>query len=200
MVQEVTPRTRASRAQAPSPTEVYLSENEDKQSTTHERAIGGDGEAQNFTHTTANLVVLYFPTPWGWESREVPSTNMRMCINAGARINCGDCGGSCSPDPRNPQYNNCPGREKFMARQCPVCGRLIYDFGGRSVNADLLSDTNALRLEETSGEVLIEDDAYTLATPAARTKAELDRHIFAYHPSEATSLGITDPQPPARNG
>ena len=70
----------------------------------------------------------------------------------------------------NPQYNNCEGRDKFATRQCQICGRLVYDFGARSVNADLLTEVNEGRMQDSDG-TLIEDDSYVLATPAARTKA-----------------------------
>lgn len=189
MVIERAPRTRAVRAQEPSAEEIYLQDHENQAETTRTRGVGADGEAQMFTHTTAKLVVMYFPTSWGWESREVPSTNMRMVRDAGARTTCGDCHESCSPDPMNPQYNNCPGREKFATRQCPECGRLVYDFGARSVNADLLDRNNAERLADADG-TLIEDDAYKLGTPAARTKVLLDRHMARYHETAAQALGL----------
>ena len=199
---QIRPRSKAARARRPSPTEQFLIEKENRVEETHERAIGTDGEVQNFTHTGAALVVLYFPTSWGWESREVPSTNVRMCLGAGARIDCGDCHDNCSPDPMNPQYNNCEGRDKFATRQCQICGRLVYDFGARSVNADLLTEVNEGRMQDSDG-TLIEDNSYVLATPAARTKSNLDQHILAYHPSDAASLGLGIPDPrlvnPARS-
>lgn len=191
--QQPTAPSTASRARRPSATDLFLDEHENKVETLQERAVGSDGEGQRFTHTTAALVVIYFPTPWGWESREVPSTNLRLCLSAGARYNCGDCDGDCSPDPRNPSYNNCPGRDKFATRQCAECGRLIYDFGARSVNAELLSDLNAARAADADG-TLIDDGAYTLASPAARTKAALDDHIAGYHPLLARTLGLREPQ------
>lgn len=183
------PRSRARRAEAPSEEEIYMQEHENVVERVVTRGVGSDGEAQQFTHTTAALTVMYFPTAWGWESREVPSTNMRMVRDAGARVRCGDCNTDCSPDPMNPQYNNCPGRDKFATRQCPECGRLVYDFGARSVNADLLSPNNELRMADAEG-TLIEDGAYTLSTPAARTKVLLDKHIQRYHENAAHALGL----------
>lgn len=181
-------KTNAQQAQVLSEDEVYLQEHEDKESTIKSRGIGTSGEVQNFTHTTADLVVLYFPTPWGWESREIPSTNMRMCVRAGARVRCGDCGRNCSPDPRNPQYNNCAGREKFATRQCPECNRLVYDFGARSVNQDLLQPVNEIRDVDSAD---IADDAYKASTPASRTKVLLDNHMRRYHLDAAQALGLT---------
>ena len=182
--------SRASKAQLPSKEEIYLQDNENQVTTTRETAVGSEGEAQNFTHVTAKLVVMYFPTAWGWESREVPSTNMRMVRDAGARVDCGDCHDDCSPDPMNPQYNNCAGRPKFATRQCPECGRLIYDFGARSVNADLLQPLNEDRMADAEG-TLIDDGAYKAATPALRTKVLLDNHMRRYHETAAAALGLT---------
>ena len=154
-------------------------------------ATGTGGEAQLFTHVGAKLVVLYFPTTWGWEAREVPSTNIRMCIANGARYDCGDCGGDCSPDPMNPQFNNCSGRPKFATRQCPVCGKLIYDFGARHVNAELVAteEINPSRAADAEG-TLIDDGSSEVSTPATRTKADLDQHIIAYHRTEGQIRGL----------
>ncbi len=190
MVAERTPKTRAVRARRPSPTEQFLEEHENVVERFNEHGIGNSGESQNFTHVTAKLVVLYFPTPWGWESREVPSTNIRMCITeGGARYNCGDCGGDCSPDPMNPQYNNCPGRPKFATMQCPRCGKLNYDFDSRSVNADLLADHNPARTADAE-DTLIEDPALALLTPAKRLSASIAQHMRRYHPDEAEARGL----------
>ena len=191
MTQQRTAPTRAQKARRPTPTEQFLQEHENTVETLRERGIGSDGEGQQFTHIGAKMVVLYFPTTWGWESREVPSTNIRLCISNGARYDCGDCDDDCSPDPMNPQYNNCPGREKFATRQCPVCGKLVYDFAARSVNADLIAtaDINPSRAADADG-TLIDDHSYEAATPALRTKADLDRHIVAYHLEYAMSIGL----------
>lgn len=191
MVAQRTPHSRARQASRPSPAERFLQEHENTTETLKERGVGSDGEAQNFTHIGAKMVVLYFPTTWGWESREVPSTNIRLCMRNGARYDCGDCHGDCSPDPMNPQYNNCLGREKFATRQCPVCGKLVYDFGARSVNADLImtADINPSRVADADG-TLIDDRSYESATPALRTKADMDRHIVAYHHEYAMSIGL----------
>lgn len=183
------PRTRARMARPPSGLERFLLENEDKRETVNERAIGSEGETQHFEHTTAKLAILYFPTAWGWESREVPSTNLRMCTNAGARYICGDCGGNCSPDPMNPQYNNCPGRPKFATMQCPNCGRLAYDFESRSVNADLLTPLNEGRAADAEG-TLLEDPTFANLTPAMRLSALNAQHMRRYHPDEAEARGL----------
>lgn len=179
--------SRARRGEALSDDEIYLQAHEDQMSTVKSRSIGEQGEAQSFEHRTADLVVIYFPTSWGWESREVPSTNLRLVTHYGARVRCGDCGGNCSPDPMNPQYNNCTGREKFATRQCPECNRLVYDFGARAVNQDLLQPVNDARDSDANA---IDDDAYKLSTPAARTKVLLDNHLRRYHMDAAQALGL----------
>ena len=181
--------TRASRAVRPSPQEIFVEENADTMQTINERGTGSSGESQTFKHTTAKLVVVYAPTSWGWESREVPSTNVRLVIGAGMRYNCGDCNGDCSPDPRNPQYNNCPGRPKFATMQCPVCGKLAYDFGARSVNADLLNGVNPSRASDADG-TLIEDPVFAGTSPAQRLSASLSTHMRRYHEIEAEARGL----------
>ncbi len=195
MTSEPVAPTRASRASRPSSTELFIEENADVQQTTTERAVGSEGEGQTFKHTTSKLVVVYFPTTWGWESREVPSTNLRLVTSAGARINCADCEhtaptyGNCSPDPRNPQYNNCPGRPKFATMQCPMCGRLQYDFDARSVNADLLSDANPSRASDADG-TLIEVPQLAASTPTQRLTASLTQHMQRYHALAAEARGL----------
>ncbi len=189
MVQERVAPTPASRARRPSPQEVFIEENADVQETRVEKSTGTQGEGQTFTHTTSKLVVIYFPTTWGWESREVPSTNVRLVTGAGARYNCGDCDGDCSPDPRNPQYNNCPGRPKFATMQCPVCGSLRYDFDARSVNVDLLQGNNPSRTADAEG-TLIEDPLFATSTPVQRLTANLTNHMRRYHAEAAEARGL----------
>lgn len=190
MVTERTAPTRAARARRPSPLEQFLEENENVAETLTERVTGSQGTGGVFTHTTARLVVLYFPMSWGWESREVPSTNIRLCIQeGGARYDCGDCKGDCSPDPMNPQYNNCSGRPKFATMQCPNCGKLSYDFDSRSVNTDLLRDSNPARSTDAEG-TLLEDPALAAMTPTMRLSASIAQHMRRYHPDEAEARGL----------
>ncbi len=189
MVQERTAPTRASKAVRPSPQDIFIEENADQMETVNERVSGSSGELNTYKHTTAKLVVVYFPTTWGWESREVPSTNVRLVVGSGARYNCGDCNGDCSPDPRNPQYNNCPGRPKFATMQCPQCGRLVYDFDARSVNADLLQDSNPSRASDAEG-TLIEDPVFATSTPTLRLTASLTNHMLRYHAEAAFARGL----------
>lgn len=183
------PRTRAAQARRPSATEVFLQENEGVKETVRDRGVGSDGEMQTFTHTSAKLVVLYRATTWGWESVEVPSTNIRMCIEAGMRYNCGDCDDNCSPDPMNPQYNNCPGRPKFATMRCPNCGRLAYDFESRMVNADLMQGLNDVRVADADG-TEVEDPAFAKLKPTDRLSALNAQHMRRYHPDEAEARGL----------
>lgn len=185
----VTP-TRASRAARPSALEQWLDKNEDTVSKTVERYVGDGGEGVMITRTGQSLKVLYFPTTWGWESREVPSHNVRSCVNeGGARYDCGDCGGDCSPDPMNPQYNNCPGRPKFATMQCPDCGRLAYDFESRSVNSDLLRSSNELRAMESEG-TLLKDPTMEELSPTLRLSTLNAQHMRRYHPDTAEARGL----------
>lgn len=182
--------TQAGRAYRPTMTDRFLEEHEDETSSSVERYVGGGGESVRVDYKGPALVVLYFPTTWGWESREVPAHNIRTCVRqGGARYDCGDCDGNCSPDPMNPQYNNCPGREKFAAMQCPDCGRLAYDFEARSVNADLLQPVNDLRAGEAEG-TLLEDPTIAKLTPQMRLATLNAQHMRRYHPDTAEARGL----------
>ena len=152
------------------------------------------------THKTKGMVVIYHPVTWGWESVKVPIPSLASCLNRGFTVECGDCGGNCSPDPMNPTPNACPGRAKFATRRCPKCTKLIYDFDARNIHPVALENQVLGRDTE---EADIQDDSYERATPASRTKAKLDEHILAYHPSDATVYGIGGADPrlvnPARS-
>lgn len=180
---EIKPR----RSRRPTATERFLAENQGDEVTT-EHVVGADGSGTTFTHTGPKLVVLYRATTWGWESVEVPSSNMTMCLRAGMRIECGDCGHDCSPDPMRPTPNTCKGRAKFATRRCPICTKTVYDFGARTVNQSLV---------QTQGDegTELDDSAYLLATPELRTRAMLDQHIFAFHPADAATLGLQGQDP-----
>ena len=82
-------------------------------------------EDENGVHVGAKLVGIYKPTEWGWESVQVPYTNVPMCFNSGFRVSCGDCGGNCQPDPLSPSPNSCPGRAKFATMRCPMCAQRL---------------------------------------------------------------------------
>lgn len=183
----------AGAARQPTAEEIFLATSMGNEEVVSRIDTGGGGSV-TFRHTGSKLVVLYRPVSWGWESVQVASSSMPDLLRNGMRTNCGDCNGYCSPDPMNPTPNACPGREKFATRRCPVCtnGHVVYDYGARKVNTEFIPEAPQDGNEGTD----IDDGAYSLATPAARTKADLDRHMLAYHPDEAAALGLRTPTPP----
>lgn len=184
-------RERRSTARPPTANELFLASALGEE-TVVSRSVGSDGSVATFTHKGSKLVVLYRPTTWGWESVQVPSPNVSMLLRSGMRPTCGDCDGDCSPDPMAPTPNACPGRDKFSTRRCPICTKTVYDFSSRIVHPDAAIP---MADEEENEGTEINDGAYTLATPAARTKTVLDQHILAYHPADAASLGLGTPDP-----
>ncbi len=149
---------------------------------------GSEGEPVRATHIGASLVVMYRPTTWGWTSTPIPASNIEMCMAAGFREFCGDCGGDCDPDPFNHQYNNCPGREKFATLRCPECHNTYYDFAARNIHPD-----NAMAAVEHEGDAGTEiENPYGATSPEVRLKVEMDRHIARYHSGTAQRLGLQD--------
>lgn len=121
-----------------------------------------------------DTVTMYKPTPNGWMPRRVPIGSIAMNLAQGWRTTCGDCGGLHGADP-----NECPDRAATALRLCPVCGKRIYDNRVTTGVDPHLSDAN-----------VIQDDAYRASTPASRTKAALDWHIWNRHPQEAREMGL----------
>lgn len=123
---------------------------------------------------TNDTVTMYKPTPSGWMPRRVTVGSIGMNLANGFAIHCPQCGGDHGTDP-----NECPGRDPMAVRVCPVCGKRIYD--------------NRVSLEidrQEDDPNVIQDDAYAASTPAIRTKAALDWHIWNRHPQEAREMGL----------
>ena len=91
-----------------------------------------------------------------------------MNLRNGWHSVCPDCSGQHSSDP-----NACPKRAPVAVRVCPVpsCGTRIYD-------NKVLGDVEATATVDPN---VIKDDAYEVSTPASRTKAELDLHLWVKH-------------------
>ncbi len=144
----------------------------------------GITEGGNVEHQRPGLVTMYKPTPQGYMPRQVPATSIAVNLENGWKSYCPDCNGQHGGDP-----NECPGREPIAVRICPVCDKRIYDnrvFTGYKSGASDANDPN-----------VIADDSYKVSTPATRTKAALDLHIWMRHPQEAREMNLpslpTDP-------
>lgn len=153
------------------------------------RIDDNSGASITFTHTSSKLVVLYRAVSWGWESVQVPASSVTELLRVGMKPRCGDCGGNCCPDPMNPTPNACPGRPKFATAVCPVCtnGHVVYDFGARMVNTELLRAAPTEGNDDTDV-----GDLYPGATPLIRIKAAMDKHMLAYHADEAAERGLRE--------
>jgi len=129
-------------------------------------------------HTKPGRVAVYKPTPLGYRRRDIPVTNLGMALRNGFLPKCPDCGGECGYG-----MNDCPGRPKRLYRVCtiPGCGHRVYDF--QAVSAEEI-------VENPDDPSLIQDDAYLNSTPESRTKAMMDKHKLARHPTEAAAEGI----------
>ncbi len=121
-----------------------------------------------------DTVTMYKPTPSGWMPRRVTAGSIPMNLANGYKIRCPQCNGHHGSDP-----NECTGREPMAVRLCPVCGKRIYD--NRVAQAVDM---------QTDDPNVIQDEAYSASTPAIRTKAALDWHIWNRHPQEAREMGL----------
>jgi len=154
------------------------------------RALRDEGDTPvtggSVTHRSTPIVTLYLPTDQGYSPRQVPATNVLMLLRSGWLDRCPDCH---RPDCRlNGDLNDCPAVPKRQFAWCPV-GRhkRIYDPTppkGVTVVLDAAADENEIVL-----------DTYSNLPPEARIRARLEQHLFAYHPEEASALGLR-PQSP----
>lgn len=132
------------------------------------------------SHKRPGRVTMYKPTPNGWQPRHnIPVTSISVNLLNGWRVQCPDCG-KPERDGDAPCMggNECAGREPLAARQCPVCGRKVFD--NLKIEASLDQDDPNI----------IHDTAYENSSPASRTKTLLDTHLWNRHPAEARSLGV----------
>lgn len=159
------------------------------------RSVAGNAEVDapvtggTVEHRTAKRVVMYFPEKGvGYLPKLIPSTNIAICLQGGARHACPDCGrrdcswvlnpnGTLTVDP-----NECTGRPRRKFTRCPVCARTFYDLApvrGQTLPAAALADEDELDL-----------GSYADTTPEARLRVRMHRHAAAAHPDEAEALGI----------
>lgn len=137
----------------------------------------GATEGGNVTRLRGGVndtVTMYKPTPAGWMPRRVTAGSIDMNLANGYKIRCPECNGHHGVDP-----NECSGRAPMAVRICPVCAKRIYD-NRVSIDVDF----------QTDDPNVIQDEAYSASTPAVRTKAALDWHIWNRHPQEAREMGL----------
>ena len=176
-------RGRPPKVRGASPTEMFLARNANQMAETSEDFQQG-GDTAVIGRSGPVLLTMYKPTTYGYKPVMVPSSNLSWVVTQGYLDRCPSCGGHCGVD-----INACPGRPKLMYRVCPVatCRKKFYDIPASAPDAvgPEAGDPN-----------LIKDDAYMESTPELRTKAALDAHMFAYHPSESPALAPKNPRNP----
>ncbi len=173
-VEEVAPVGRSA--------EVFAAENERKMEESVERATGEDGNPVVTTHTRAGTLIMYKPTETqGYVPKTVSVSAIRLLIRQGWHETCPEChkkhinkDGQESTDP-----NLCSARDPVAVRVCSVCSKRIYDNVGLFKEADTEDDPN-----------VIEDDAYDLSTPASRTQASLNVHLWVRHTRQAQMMNV----------
>lgn len=133
-------------------------------------------------HSHSARVVMYKPDGRGHFSPRIVDANaIKQLMENGFRPSCPECNGQHGTNP-----NECPGRDAVKMRECPVCGKRIFD------NMDLLPTAPS----DQDDPNLIRDDAYLSSTPETRTKVLLDTHIWAKHPQSARIMNLTPlPEP-----
>ena len=142
-------------------------------------------EGGSVTHERPGTVTMYKPSSNGYTPRAVPAGSIGVLLKTGWRAHCPHCGGDHGPDP-----NECPGKDPVAVRLCPVCGKRIYD------NRVIDANTAILMAAGENDPNVIQDDAYAATTPAIRTKAALDLHIWTRHPQEAREMNLPSlPEP-----
>lgn len=89
--------------------------------------------------------------------------------------------------------NECPNKPPVQARVCPVrsCQKRIQDDMPTGLyKTDEFDHSNRNDDDDPN---IIRDEEYSATTPGTRTKARLDLHIIANHPTEALQMGLSRP-------
>ena len=152
-------------------------------------AIEGEGgvatEDGVVTHKRPDTVVMYKPDGRGhFTPRMVPVTAIQQNLLSGFKSICPECNSHHGADP-----NDCEGRDPTAVRICPVCGKRIYD--------NLVYQRDIEVEKDDDDPNVIHDDSYAASTPASRTKAQLNRHIWIRHPITAEIMNLDPiPEPP----
>jgi hypothetical protein len=141
--------------------------------------------AARIEHVGPGRVLMWKPDendPGLYHPRTVSESAKVVNLQNGWKAKCPACGTNheASPYPPN-DPNSCPAREMVAVRICPICGKRITDnlireqYGGLDADAP-----DAL--------MLIEDEK-SVSTPTSRTRVQLDRHLWTFHPRSAEMMG-----------
>lgn len=162
--------------------EIFAARNEGLMVTSRDQRDSEGGPVVT-EHTRPGTIVMYKPTAKGYSPRTVSVSAIRQLLRQGWSEYCPDCGGEhlnrdgkVSTDP-----NLCNARDAVAVRECPECGKRIYDnqTPPAKPRADGYVDPN-----------VIQDEEYFSTTPEQRTRASLDIHMWVRHPRAAQMRGL----------
>jgi len=145
----------------------------------YNQQVSEEGQQAQVTAVGPGMVILFKPGPYGYDRVPVPVTNLDVVLPAGYLPECPTCGTATCQEDGKP----CSGLPPSPYRVCPIpsCRKRFYD----------RPPVNEVQVEED--ENMIRDDAYVPSTPELRTKAALDAHMQAYHPSETAAMARQNP-------
>ena len=163
--------------------EVLIAQNEGRMVQSQDTVTGEDGEVIT-THRRSGTLIMYKPTErQGYVPKRVSGSAIRLLLRQGWKEVCPECNsrhidkdGDESADP-----NLCKARDPVAVRICHVCSKRIYDNVG-------FADKN--KLAKTDDPNVIQDDAYSDATPEQRTLASLNLHYWLRHPRQAQMMNL----------
>lgn len=89
--------------------------------------------------------------------------------------------------------DQCPGKPARQLRVCPVssCRKRVYD--PMPLGVFKVDEFDHSTRDDEGDPNIIRDEEYSNSTPATRTKAAMDLHVIANHPTEALQMGLSRP-------
>lgn len=162
--------------------EAFLLENSgDVRSIERFRDESNVGEAM-IIHTHPGRVMMWKPGADGhYTPRTVSESSKALNLQNGWQIKCPDCNTNHEDSPYPPgDPNACPAREPVAFRVCPVCGKRITD--------NLITSQHDVPDDAPDAGMAIRDEV-SVSTAESRTRVQLDRHLWQFHPRSAEMMG-----------
>ena len=134
------------------------------------------------THTRPGRVLMWKPLENGtYVPRTVSESAKEQNYKNGWKFKCPECNTNHEASPYPPgDPNSCPAREPLAFRVCPVCGKRVLD---NMITSNFIADDSA-----PDADMAIKDDMEA-STPESRTRVQLDRHLWQFHPRSAEMMG-----------
>jgi len=178
MAETLKERVARKRQENPYSQQIFAAQNRNKMAE-YSQDVNEDGQQASVSARGPGLVVMFKPGSYGHQRVDIPVTNLDIVLPAGYLPECPACGSvDCQIDGKP-----CPALPPAPYRVCPIpsCRKYFYDRPPLDA------------VEVVEDEFMIRDDAYVPSTPELRTKAALDAHMTAYHPSEQASMARQNP-------